>query len=770
LLRVRPEDSIMKRVIACALFTAALSATACGGAQRKSFVRVDDVALGRVVVYRNGVAFYERRALVRGGKLTVVVPRERVDDFLKSLTVVDAKTKDPLPVTFPRDQGDFGQFVEMSLEVPTDNAEVVLTYVTESPAWKPSYRLVVGENNKVMLEAWAIVDNTSGEDWKQVILGVGSSSALSFRYDLWTVRTVARETLAADNAFAVAPPIAQSSYTQQAPVAENVVASFDDDEIRRPAGHPDYVDPASTSVTVSADYGSEYYGSSSGSSGDEDSEAYYEEEAPKKSGGKRKRGKKAKKAADKADDGSRIEIGQSTAPPPAPRDTRAPEGDAKVSQLAEQLRNGGQNIVIEGYAGAGETEADSFDRANLVRNQLIDEGVPPAQVKVDNRGVVPGQDAGVKIVQETGEQDQATASAAAFAEADAGPVGESHFVSKQLMNVDRGTSVMASMLREETNGEIAYLYDAESDRGNDKYAFRAVRVENPTDSTLEPGPVTVYGDNRVVGEGVTEPIPPHASVVIPFALDRQVVVEGTDETENRVSRLLTLERGVLTAEVQHIKKTHLTITSRLRTDSKVYVRHTVEKGWTLLDSPETFERIADAHLFEIDLPAGSTQIVEISEATPMVRTLDLGADPGLEMMTVFVETGDPGPELKAQLKDLLKLHSSMVDGKEKIDSLRRRNAEYRTRMDELHGQIVTLKAVKSGGDLLKHLQAKMKDISNRVQKTTIEIVDTDEQIMLDKVKFQDALAELTLPDAMAPAGTGGAISGGGGDDTKSSAP
>ena len=49
----------------------------------------------------------------------------------------------------------------------------MLTYVTESPAWKPSYRVVVGDKGKVMLEGWAIVDNTSGEDWKGVLVGVG---------------------------------------------------------------------------------------------------------------------------------------------------------------------------------------------------------------------------------------------------------------------------------------------------------------------------------------------------------------------------------------------------------------------------------------------------------------------------------------------------------------------------------------------------------------------------------------------------------------------
>src|SRR3954462_6417976 len=86
----------MKKKLAGFLLAAAL--TGCGP-KHASFVKVDNVALGRVVVYRNGVAFYERRATVSGGTLTVSVPRDRVDDFLKSLTVVDAITGKPLPVS-----------------------------------------------------------------------------------------------------------------------------------------------------------------------------------------------------------------------------------------------------------------------------------------------------------------------------------------------------------------------------------------------------------------------------------------------------------------------------------------------------------------------------------------------------------------------------------------------------------------------------------------------------------------------------------------------
>ncbi len=747
----------MKRSLASVLFVAALATIASCGTSLKSHIKVDDVALGRVVVYRNGVAFYERHAFVKGGRLTVVVPRDRVDDFLKSLTVVDAKTREPLPVSFPRDQGDHGQYVEMSLQVSTGDAEVLLTYVTESPAWKPSYRLVVGDGAKkgtVMIEGWAIVDNTSGEDWNDVILGVGSSSAMSFRYDLWTVKTVARQTLASQDSFAVAPPTAQSSYAQQEQGAENVVANLDDSEIRRPVGHPDYVDPVQPAPTSAGDdYG--YAVAGSAASDEEDYDVEVADKPSRGGGGKRAKGHKAsKKRVAKADpkpteDGTRMVVGGAPSAPP-PRDTRAGEGDAKVKQLADQLRANGQKIVVEGYADPSDPNADqsSMDRANMVRNQLIDNGVPPAQVRVVNRGVVAGQAAGARIVGETAEVAQAGPTPV---DDDAPPVGESHFVAEKPMTVGAGTSVMASMLREQAQGEVAYLYDAESERGNDRFAFLAVRIENPTGYTLEPGPVTVYGDGRVIGEGLTEPIPPHANVVIPFALDRQIVIERLDEQENRVSRLVTLQRGILTAEVQHIKKTQLTITSRLREDTTVYVRHTVGKGWSLLDAPETFERIADAYLFAVPLQAGKTAMVEISEATPLTRTLDLHHDTTLDMMKVFVETAEPGPELAAQLKELLGVHRELVDGKEKMDSLRRRASEYRVRMDELTAQILTLKSVKHGGDLLKHLDGKLKDISNRVQKATIEIVDTEERLMLSKVKFQDLLAELHLTDAMAPA-------------------
>jgi hypothetical protein len=728
LLSVAPSTIVVTGLAASAGLLAACNH------QRSSFVKVDDVALGRVVVYRNGVAYYERRAMVEGGQLTVNVPRDKVDDFLKSLTVVDARTQQALPVSFPRQQSDHGGYIEMALEIPTkEPVELVLTYVTEAPAWKPSYRVAVGDGGKVMMEGWAIVDNTSGEDWNDVTVGVGSSSALSFHYDLWSVRSVSRATLATEDRFAVAPPTAMASYGGSGTATgaaggggEAMVAQLDDTDIVRPAGHPE----AEREQPAEPDY------APSPSMGRDDGD--YDESSEYAGGQARSRG------------GAKVAVAQPVAPP---------RSDAKLDALAPQLARSGDIIVIRSFADASRAGADerAKDRANLVRDKLIDRGVAPAQIQIET-SVAAGSTETTALVQRALSPEEKAQRAAAgdpSSTADTSPVGESHFQSETPMTVGQGTSVMVPMVRSETDGAQVYLYDPESERGNEKFAFKAIRIKNPTDSTLETGPVTVYGEGRFIGEGLTEPIPPHASAVVPFALDRQVIVEHGADTENRISKLLTLQRGVLTAEVQHLRRKHFTITSRLREPTRVFVRHTVAKGWNLIEAPEMFERIGDAHLFEVEVPAQGEVTVEILEATPMTRTLDLTSTVALDMMKVYVDSPVATPALQAQLRELLATHRLLMDAQDKLASLALRLADYRQRMDELHGQLLTLQVVKTGGDLMKHLRTKMKEISDRVQASTIEQVDTQEQIMLARIRFQDQLAELRLEEVK-PAAAGSA--------------
>jgi len=58
-------------------------------------------------------------------------------------------------------------------------------YVVESPIWKTSYRLVLKEDGKPYLQGWAVVENPTDEDWKDVRMALISGRPISFQMDLY---------------------------------------------------------------------------------------------------------------------------------------------------------------------------------------------------------------------------------------------------------------------------------------------------------------------------------------------------------------------------------------------------------------------------------------------------------------------------------------------------------------------------------------------------------------------------------------------------------
>jgi hypothetical protein len=847
-----------------ALLAALLSGCFHHGSSRP----IEGAVLGRVVVYRNGVAFYERHATAIDGKLSVRVPRERVDDFLKSLTVVDPATRRPLAVSIPRTERDDGsgrdRYLTMTLEAsdhrPTD---VLLTYITEAPAWKPSYRAVIDPHGKVMLEGWAVVDNMSGEDWKGVLVGVGASSALSFRYDLWSVRRIDRDLLQGDETFAVAPPTGLSPYPEGSGAEE--LGQIDESSGATPSSQGDglgvsfagstslenqyYVDGVNTTgltygsagssssppaapttgaiqgvvkdkrsgeslagVTVVAtspklsqsetaitdntgfyklgelppgDYNVTFYFAdlsvehSGVHVGVNKVSSVYQVLDQSKAGGETIHVAAKAPTIDPTSTTQSITIDKQYKNIPVPGRTfetalgaaagsqsdglGASDADRAVAHLkqlqkqeTDQLHAAAskaiaskKDILIEVH---GATETDASARAIKARDKLVDEGVPAKRIHVSPK-IGPSESRTLRLLavapMAPGDTQHAPPSASARGNQPDTPVGESHFIADKPMTVHNGSSAMVAMVHGETDGGVVYLYDPISDRGDKRFAFKAVRLVNPTDDTLEPGPMTVYGDGRFIGEGITEPVPPRASVVIPFALDRQVVIKREDDEKEQIARLVTVQRGTITAEVQHRREAHFTVTSRLAEPTTVYLRHRLESGWTLVEPHGDFLKVGDAQLFAVKLGAGETKQVTIAEATPIERSLDLSSDQTLDMMKVFVEEPNASPKLKEQVEALFVTHHSAADIVDKIRTLREQLVDIQAREGELHSQIVTLRMVRAGGELMQTLRTKLAEMSDRAQKTTIAIVDAQEQLMLARVKFQNQLTELHLSDATA---------------------
>jgi hypothetical protein len=717
----------MRTTLLCCAGLAVSGGLGCAGGT--SFVHADTTTLGRVVIYRNGVAYFERYAHVADDKLTLAVPADKVDDFLKSLNVVDAKTGEPAPIAYPTDPSKEGAgLIDMQIKLPgTGPHELKLSYVTEAPAWKPSYRVVLGDANKVELVGWAIVDNTSGEDWKSVRLGVGASSAMSFRFDLRSVRLVERETLQSNDLFAQAPPTGEATYggptidaTKKlvGELHEEAIAKADEDGAPEPPA-----DAASTPTGGSFIRNTPSVATHATAAGAPPPPSA-SARAPQPAGPPRVVGARERR--------------------------KAPE-DAVVA-LAQRLRGATGQVVVEGYAASGDAdrEAAALERANRVRDKLVRNGVDASRVVAVGKGAETGHEGGARVLESPmatpagkDEANKSVAVQAAAAAAALDPIGTSHFESQAALTVTRGTSAMVSILHTAAEGEVVYLYDPESARGNAQFAFRSLRLRNPTDSQLESGPVTVFGEGRFVGEGLSEPIPAHQVAFVPFALDRQVVIDRTEGERDEIARILTVQRGVFSTQMQHIRRTAFTLHNRLPNKTVVYVRHSVPASYRTSKAPGDPEHVSGADMYRVEVDGYGKQEIVLEDSTPVYKSTDIRDPAGMQLVRVFLTGAAAGP-LKGHVEELVNVQKEIGDDETRIATLRDQMNEYRARMDELHAQIVTLRAVKTAGPLMTSLEKKLQEVSDKLSKSTIDVVALQEKLMLARIKFQDGVAELSL--------------------------
>jgi chaperonin cofactor prefoldin len=116
-------------------------------------------------------------ASITGVRFTDPVLQSQLQAYLASLVVGRSKEKRSVYIDSTQAQ----------------SRRISATYVVPTPIWKSSYRLILPESGEPMLEGWAIVDNTSGEDWTKVRLALVSGRPVSFISRLYEPRYLQRQ-------------------------------------------------------------------------------------------------------------------------------------------------------------------------------------------------------------------------------------------------------------------------------------------------------------------------------------------------------------------------------------------------------------------------------------------------------------------------------------------------------------------------------------------------------------------------------------------------
>ncbi len=128
---------------------------------------------------------------------------------------------------------------------------VSVGYITESPLWKISYRLLLGDAGHAAFQGWALVENTSDEDWSAIHLSLVSGRPVSFIQDLYQPLYLPRPVVQPDIIASPTPQTHDSDMRDEGAVG--AVASTPAPAMDAPVSAPEARSQTSTSAVVTAD-------------------------------------------------------------------------------------------------------------------------------------------------------------------------------------------------------------------------------------------------------------------------------------------------------------------------------------------------------------------------------------------------------------------------------------------------------------------------------------------------------------------------------------
>ncbi|MBP6835877.1 MAG: DUF4139 domain-containing protein [Kofleriaceae bacterium] len=734
------------------LLVAALAAplAACGGGGRFRYpTAASPLQLDRVVLYRNGVGYFERTGRVEGNQLTIKVRKDQVNDLLKSLTVVERSSGRAVSVSMPLDpqtwanaalatmrpgqgslaqvldalrgswvtlstddgkasgrvamverfdtggggddderadgprvdhrvtlldgdsmrvirlstvtkvrleDGDLamqfnrtldasageGMFQQVAVTIRLAGAkrhDLLVSYVVAAPMWKPTYRVVLPKDGKgrALLQAWAVVDNTSGEEWRDVQMALTSGAPIAFRYDLHTPREVPRADLT------------ERGVHRQAAVA---------------VGETTYQDAPASEVAAAPQADGDYY--------DTDEE----DNVPAKSEAARASGSGAGRA------------------PAAPSRKKAPA--PRTASRADML----DDAIVGGAVSKPSIDLESLRRST-----------------------------------------QAQARAATVA-------GQTRFELDARVTVPEGTSTMVAIVNAEVEGEEAFLYRPGGGGGGyESNPYRVVRFKNSTPFVLEPGPIGIYAGGSFVGEGLSETVGAATSATIPFAVETGIMVSSAIADDRDEMRLIKMSRGVL--EVEQFARRVTTYTAKAQTLEDGYtmlIRHG-KTGWNyqLAERPDGTEDLPDAYLVRLVVAKGKREgAIKVVEQTPSRTTISIWNEPAIGILEKLLVDASLGADTKKRLRPIIEKRREVARYEEQIAGITDRRNQLDQRAGELRENLRAIAKNPAAGAQRAKWTKQLDDFASEGNKLGAQLADLEAKRLDKRVELEDLLQDLEV--------------------------
>jgi archaellum component FlaC len=487
---------------------------------------------------------------------------------------------------------------------------LLVSYISEVPVWKSTYRIVIPNEGKPLLQGWAIVDNTVGEDWKNVELSLVAGAPQSFVQQLSQPYYARRPVVPLPQNAMITPQTYEATLEEAQPASQaaGVVGGVPGGVAGGMIGGINGRLPKMAMESTDAAIGS-------GSGGGIGSGVY-----------------------------------------------KAWAGRPDATAVAQSLE-------------ATTTTAQTRDLGDLFEYKL---------------------------------QDHVT--------------------------IRKNQSALVPILQARIDAEKVSVWNP-----SQTAVLRALWLDNTSELTLDGGSFNVLEGDAFAGEGLMDPIKPGEKRLLSYAADLGVLVDAKQKSESQRVTKVFIAHGMMTQSTQEREENTYTIRNRDTAQRTIVIEHPARPGWKLTDDEKPAESSASFHRFRLTVDPKKTETLLVKEYRPATNSYQLSNITD-DQIKFFLAAKMINPEIDQALRKVLAqknsiaaLDAEMGARKSKISGISEDQQRVRENMKALKGSMeekaLLARYVRELNEQEDHVQSLHHEVADLQQKR-----DTAQKMLNDMIE------------------------------------
>jgi hypothetical protein len=311
----------------------------------------------------------------------------------------------------------------------------------------------------------------------------------------------------------------------------------------------------------------------------------------------------------------------------------------------------------------------------------------------------------------------------------------------QPVTIHKNESALVPVLQTNVQVDRVTLYNA-----SNPVPLRALWLTNSGNLTLDRGSFSIFENGEFAGEGLTDPIHAGEKRLLSYAVDQAVHVTTEGHLNSSHLRHLTVHDGYLTERSEEIREVTYVVHNAASDARTVLVEHPVQYGWRLTSEVKPVETSASYYRFSVATQPGETVRLHVGEAHTQGLSWQLTAIQDDQLQIIVTGNNADRPALEKALAPVLAARSKVHDLDTQINAKQADIDRLAADQKRLHDNLEGLKDSPEERALARRYAGEMNTDEDQLQSLRKDQADLEQQRKTAQQSLDEAIRNLNLDE------------------------